>query len=238
MNLVRRIIIVLVGISLALLVTVLLVMPDTILSLAVNLTSTNWLIRLPIAILIDALILAIMVVLVRGERATATRFNGGLLVKAQGAAVDVSVESARERVLRAVRAVPDVLSADAVMKAVNGKADIELDVVVSRDSVNVPEKQKEIDRALRQVLNKQLGLQIAGKPRVHLRMGEDDVPATPIVIPASVPTPVPPPVVEPVKPEPVITAPVKAETSEFRSGMTLRNDDENETPPESVDPAT
>jgi hypothetical protein len=224
--LVRRIIVVLVGVSLALLVTVLLVMPDTISSLAHNLVETNWLIRLPLAILIDALILAIMVILVRGERSAAARSNGGLLVKAQGAAVDVSVESARERVLRAVRSVPDVVSADVVMKAVNGKADIELDVVVSRDSVNVPEKQKEIDRALRQVLNKQLGLQIAGKPRVHLRMGEDDVP-TPVT-----------PVVEPVKPEPVVIAPVNAETSEFRSAMTLRNDNENKASSEPVDPTT
>jgi hypothetical protein len=238
MNLVRRIIVVLVGISLAILVTVLLLMPDTILSLAQNLNTTSLLIRLPLVILIDVIILAIIVVLVRGERAAMARSNGGLIVKAQGAVADVSVESARERVLRAVRNVPDVLSADAVMKAVNGKADIELDVVVSRDSVNVPEKQKEIDRALRQVLNKQLGLQIAGKPRVHLRMGEDDVPASPVVLPAPVPTPVPPPAVEPVKPEPVVVVPVKAETSEFRSGMTLRNDNENEAPPESVDPAT
>lgn len=235
MNLVRRIIIVLVGISLALLVTVLLIIPDTILSLAVNLTTTSWLIRIPLAILIDALVLAIVVILVRGERAAAARSNGGLLVKAQGVVADVSVESARERVLRAVRAVPDVLSAEAAMRALNGKADIELDVQLSHESTNLPEKHREIDRALRQVLNKQLGLQIAGKPRVHIRMGEEDVSEVPLVVPSPVSTP--PVVIEPVRQEqPLIVPPAKPETAEFSSGMTLRNDDEPQ--PKSVDSAT
>lgn len=237
MNLVRRIIVVVVGVSLAVLVSVLLLTPETILSLAVNLTSTSWLIRLPLVILIDAVILAIIVLLVRGERSAAARASTGLIVKAQGAVADVSVESARERVLRAVRAVPDVLTADATMKAVHGKADIEMDVLVSHDSVNVPEKQKEIDRALRQVLNKQLGLQIAGKPRVHLRMGEE-VAATPSAAVVVPPAPLPPPVAEPVREEPVAAMPVKSETSEFRSGMALRNDSESETQPETVDPTT
>ena len=239
MSLVRRIIVVLVGISLAVLVSALLLSPETILSLAVNLIDTSPLIRIPLVILIDVVILAIIAVLVRGERAAA-RATNGLLVKAQGTVADVSVESARERLLRAVRAVPDVLSAEAEVKAVRGKADVELDVLVSRESVSVPEKQKEIDRALRQVINKQLGLQINGKPRVHLRMGEQEVmPPTPVAQPMSiVPEPVaamPAPVIEPLKDEAVIVEPVR-ESSAYSSGMTLRNDDEPT--PESVDPTT
>ena len=162
----------LVGISLAILVTVLLLNPDSIVTLALNLSATSALIRLPLAILVDVIMLAVIVVLVRGERSPHSR--SGLMVKAQGAIADVSVNSARDRILRAVRDVPDVLSAEAKVKALHGKADVDLDVVVSHESTNLPEKQREIDRALRQVINKQLGLQMAGKPRVHIRMDDDE----------------------------------------------------------------
>ncbi|MEP7291863.1 MAG: hypothetical protein ABI835_08760 [Chloroflexota bacterium] len=171
MTLVRKIIIVLVGLSLALLVTVLFLNPASIMSLAGNLNTTSALIRLPLAILLDVIVLAIIVVLVRNERSPHP--IDGLTVKAQGAIADVSIESARDRILRAVRAVPDVVSAQVEVKAMRGKADVDLDVLVSRDSINVPDKQKEIDRALRQVINKQLGLQMAGKPRVHIRMDDE-----------------------------------------------------------------
>jgi hypothetical protein len=169
---------------------VLLLVPDAIAQFAFNLSATSALIRLPAAILIDALVLVIVVVLVRSERNS--RPATGLIVKAQGAIADVSIESARERILRAVRAVPDVLSAETDIKAVRGKADVDLEVAVSRESVNLPEKQREIDRALRQVVSKQLGLQLAGKPRVHLRMSDEApaIPEPPPSLPSLVPEPV------------------------------------------------
>lgn len=202
MSFIRKLIIVLVGVSLALLVTVLLLSPDAIMSLAFNIRDTSALIRLPLAIIIDVIVIALIVLLVRNER-TPTAV-GGLTVKAQGAHADVSIESARERILRAVRDVPDVLSAQVEVKAIRGKADVDLDVLVSRHSINIPEKQKEIDRALRQVINKQLGLQMAGKPRVHIRM--DDEPSA-AVAPQVTPVLAPPaPVVEAPKTETVVVA--------------------------------
>jgi len=225
--LVRRVIIVLVGISLAILVTVLFLNPESISNLAFNLTITSGLIRLPLAILIDVVILAVIVVLVRGERTPQP--SGGLIVKAQGAITDISIDSARDRVLRAIREVPGVLSAEATVKALRGKADVDLDVVVSRASTNLPDKQREIDRALRQVINKQLGLEMAGKPRVHMRM-DDEKPTT---LAAELPAPAPVvPVVEPATPEPVVSE-VKDEVKEeapesmaVKDTMSLRPDSE------------
>ena len=165
-------------------------------------------------ILIDVVILGIIVVLVRSERQV--RANDALIVKAQGVHADVSIDSARERLLRAVRDVPDVISAQAEVKAVRGKADIDLSVVVSRESQSLPEKQKEIDRALRQVINKQLGLQMAGKPRVHIRMEDAALPAgvptiaapvpepAPVIVPAVVDAPVVPVLVPEATPEAVV----------------------------------
>jgi hypothetical protein len=171
LSLVRRIIMVLVAVALAVLVTVLLLNPDSFLTLVNTLSDTSGLIRLPLTILIDVLVLVMLVVFLRSNRTQ--HQSEGLMVKAQGAIADVSVESVTDRILRAVRAVPDVLSAEAKVEAVHGKADIDLSVVVSHQSMNLPDKQREIDRALRQVINKQLGLQLAGKPRVHIRMDNE-----------------------------------------------------------------
>ncbi len=171
MTLIRKIIIALVGLSLAILMTALLINPEAIGVLAQSLANTSTLIRLPLAILIDAVILAVLTILVRETRPA--RSNSGLMVKTRGAIADVSIESATDRILRSVRDVPEVLSATATIKALHGKTDVDLDVIVSRESKSLPDKQKEIDRALRQVINKELGLQMAGKPRVHIRMDDE-----------------------------------------------------------------
>ena len=228
--LIRRIVTVLVGLCLAVLITVLLVNPESIEHLAFSLIDMSALIRVPVAVLIDIIVLAVIIVLVRSERAP-HQASTGLIVKAQGAIADVSIESARDRILRAVREVPDVRSAEATVTALHGRADIDLNVTVSHSSANLPDKQRELDRALRQVINKQLGLQLAGKPRVHIRMEDEKLLTGPVEPSAPVPTPAPTPVVvaetkpeTPVKLETV--APVKEETVAPADGMTLRGDSE------------
>ncbi len=225
MTLIRKIIIVLVGLSLAILVTVLLLNPDSIAVLALNLGNASALIRLPVAILIDILILAVLVILVRDTRPSHT--SNGLMVKAQGAIADVSVESTTDRILRAVRAVPEVLSATATVKALHGKADVDLDVIVARQSKSLPDKQREIDRALRQVINKELGLQMSGKPRVHIHMDDEaslntlpepKLAATPPMTASTSETVI--------QPEAKGDEPLKVETLSYKDSMTLRGTDQ------------
>ncbi len=237
MTLIRKIIIVLVGLSLAILITVLLVNPDVIATLAQSLSSTSALIRLPLAILIDAVILAVLTILVRETRPA--RPAGGLMVKAQGAIADVSVESATDRILRAVRNVPDVLSASATVKALHGKTDVDLDVVVARASKSLPDKQKEIDRALRQVINKELGLQMAGKPRVHIRMDDEASLNPPPVPSASLPSGTTTTSESVIEPEVQGEEPLKVETLGFKDAKTLRGEAETEDDStEAVEPAS
>jgi hypothetical protein len=112
-------------------------------------------------------LLILFILSVRPSRKTNTT---GLIMRASGAITEVSVESARERILKAVNDVPDVIEADAKVKPVYGKADIDLQVVVLGQDVKLPAKQSEINRALKQVINKQLGLQMAGQPRVQIRL--------------------------------------------------------------------
>lgn len=209
MKLLRNIAVVLVALSLALLVGVFLISPLTVANIAQGLEESTLLVRLPLAIIIVAIIIALAYLMLRGERG---RKDEGLHVKAGGALADVSIDSARTRILKAVRAVPSVVSADAQVHAQRGKADVELDVVISGDGTNIPEKHKEIDRALKQAINKQLGLQMAGKPRVHLRFENEELPAAINSVKSE--TFVAPPKVE-TPPTVLITDPPKADPDEL-----------------------
>jgi hypothetical protein len=157
------------------------------------------------------------------------------MVKGQGVVADVSVESACDRILRAVRAVPDVLSAEATVKALRGKADIDLTVAVANTTTNLPEKQHEIDRALRQVINKQLGLQMAGKPRVHIRM-DDEKAVEKEKAPEKILSPEPPPAViaEPVQSVAIRAPEIVVEEEPPKPADTMGGDREEQPEPDSA----
>lgn len=172
LSLLKKLFVVVVGVVLALLLTLLLVDPRGTAAIANAIDDISIGIRVALAALLDLLILLVIFALVRESRPRQRATDGGLVVKAQGAVADVSVASVRDLVLKAIRDVPNVKSVEAQVASVRGKADIELDVVVFGDKIVLPDKQKEIDRALRQVVNKQLGLQMAGKPRVHIQLDD------------------------------------------------------------------
>jgi hypothetical protein len=176
--------VILIGVSLALLVAVLLLSPSTIVDLATSLGDTSLVVRLPLAVIIIVIILALVYLLLRGER---IRKDEGLHVRAGGALADVSIDSARMRILKAVREVRGVVSSDAQVRALRGKADVEVDVVITSDNTDIPAKHKEIDRALNQVINKQLGLRMAGKPKVHLRFEHEGTVAQKVETKAEIP---------------------------------------------------
>ncbi|MBI5669672.1 MAG: hypothetical protein HZC41_16840 [Chloroflexi bacterium] len=202
MNFLGRFLLFLLTVLVIVVLTVFLLSPTTIGSWSGNISEISPVFRIVIAVLIDLVLLALLVSQLRPARQPTT---SGLLMRSTGTFTEVSVDSARERILKAVGDVPDVVSVEAQVKPVRGRADLDLDVEVLGDDVRLPEKQKEIDRALRQVINKQLGLQMAGRPRVRIRL-HGDRPVTPTAPKAEAPV-VPPPVVVP-PPEPKRDEPV------------------------------
>jgi hypothetical protein len=189
-------------------------------------SGSSLIVRLIITVLVVGIFLLIAYIQVRRRQLPPP--ETGLTVRTSGAITVLSVASARERILKAVSSLSDVTSVDADLKAVHGKADIALDVVVSGDTVNVPEKQKEIDRALEQVIHKQLGLQMAGRAHVHIRFpGELTELAPPVRVQPATPTPVasvPPP--EPLAP----LQPAESEPHGGLPGGLLRPKPSEETP--------
>lgn len=169
--------------------------------------------RVVVVLILYIGLLAVLFSRVRTPKRTQT---DALTVRTQGAETAVTVESVQNLVLKTVRGIPDVADVQADVKSFDGKADITLNVVTENDTVNVPAKQREINRALDQVINKQLGLQMSGRPKVNVQLGGvKPAPAAyvepAVITPAPVKTevtPPPAPVVsvtppsEPVKEEP------------------------------------
>ncbi len=167
MNLLRRFLLLIYGLALLALVTVSLLFPDTVANALLTLGTTSPTARGIVVAVIDVAIVIALFLLIRSPR----RENvDGLIVKTPGARADINISSARDLILKAVRDVPNVVSAEVKLTAPQGKADIDLAVEVAGSNVNVPNKQREIDRALRQVALKQLGLQLANQPRVHIQL--------------------------------------------------------------------
>lgn len=176
MTFINRLLVILFALVLIGIITAVAITPDTLRVWLANLEETNLLLRLAVVVVVNIIILILLYFTLRGPKKEKVN---GLAVRAPGAHTDVSIESARKLILSAVESVPEVVSASATVKAVNGKADVDMDVQVSGMDVNIPSKQKEINRALKQVINKQLGLEMRGRPRVHIYLLGEKPPAPP-----------------------------------------------------------
>lgn len=192
MNFLRRFVLLLYGLALLALVTVILLFPDAVAGALASLGDISPTVRAVVTAVVDLVILVALFLVVRSPRYAN---HEGLIVKTPGALADVSIPSARDRILKTVQDVPNVVAADLKLKAPQGKADIDLAVEVAGANINVPNKQKEIDRALRQVTLKQLGLQLATRPRVHIQLvTEEELRARDEASRAATLPPPPPPV--------------------------------------------
>jgi hypothetical protein len=124
--------------------------------------------RLLVVLLADIALLRLVFRQLRSARETVE--DDVLLVRDSQALAAIQIDSVRDFVLNEVRQVPDVTAVAARVKAVRNRADIELDITILGDGIDVRQKQKEINRALKQVVATQLGLRLAGRPRVYFRL--------------------------------------------------------------------
>ncbi len=179
MKLIERLLLALVGLLIITLITVFFMAPEVLSNILEGLRNVNIILRLGVVLVLDILILAFVYSRLRSPATTVD----GLVVKAPGAITDIGIESARARILTGVQQVPNVIAADVKLEAVRGKALVELNVTVRDANVNVPRKHQEISQALKQVINKQLGLTMLGQPRVHIHLDDERVvvPAKPVI---------------------------------------------------------
>ncbi len=205
MNLIIRILAVLLALLMVAFATVLLITPQVVADVIGRLEEVSPIARIAAVIILYLIALAVITLRFRSR----PRTDGDMLyVRAAGAQAALTVASVRDRILKSVAQVPGVASVEAELKSINGRADVELYVETADDRVNIPEKQREIYRTLEQVIKKQLGVDLANRPRVNIQLGRstsaggsttsstDVIPAAPVVAAAPMVTPAAVPVDE------------------------------------------
>ncbi|HVO42056.1 MAG TPA: hypothetical protein VMT34_05525 [Aggregatilineales bacterium] len=162
-------------------------------------TFADTLIHIVIAVVIDALLLYLAVIL-PWRRARRSWDMAGLIVeKGQGRAY-LDIESARQQIYAAVVRVPDIQRAEVTIDNVEGRAAVKL-AVVSSPTINAPRKKADLRREIQKVLEDQLGIRLAGEPTISIsltplneeRSGVTVSPPSPAPAPASVREPAPAP---------------------------------------------
>lgn len=174
-NFLKRLAAMLAVIAVLISVTALLVAPQLVIDLAGRVQaapSGTRAILVVVAVLVDLLLIAVLVCIVRPPR------KEGLVVRARGAKAEVSVDSVQRQINTRIAQVSDVLDVQTGVEVTQeGAARVEMNVRTRPDIV-IPEKQKELGRVLRQLIEKQMGLRLAGDPIIHIALATDEFDTT------------------------------------------------------------
>jgi len=215
MNTFNRIVVVLVLIALILLVSVLGVIPHVILSdvghWAVTLGEQLWAaqvaVRLGIgvllALLFDALAIALIYFEVRPQRQRFIRVEN-----LAGGMATVSVESVVRQLEYRLAPIPNVIAVRPKIQAGRGKVQAVVNVDVGT-GVNVPQMASRLVEEVKEVLNTEMGLQLAGEPEVRITvLPQPEGRRAPQPQPAAPVAPVTPPTIPAATPQPPLVTPV------------------------------
>lgn len=166
-------------------VTALFAAPQLVANLAQNLSATSGGTRTALivaAVVIDLLLAAVAVRIIRPPK------KDELMVRTRGAKTQVSVDSVQRQINTRIAQVSDVLHVHTDVEVTKGSARVELHVR-TRPDIMIPEKQKEIGRVLRQLVEKQMGLRLASDPLIHIALATDEFDTTDRVTSVMEPTP-------------------------------------------------
>lgn len=209
-----------------LLITAFLVLPGVVIDLATNLNSANFLpraLQFVVALGLDALLALIVYRLWRSQPVD------GLVVRSRNSRTAVNVDDVQRQLETRMAEIPGVSAVRVEVKPERGNADVTLHVTTGYDTV-LPNKQKEISRAARKVLEKQLGLRLAGPPTIHIDMcGDEEAPEVDLAgISSEIPSEIPP------EPEPVTDAgigeSIRADLDPGMAWMALIDEDDEAEP--------
>lgn len=153
-------------ILLVMLVT-LLIFPQSARELATMIESYNTVTRvLLVALLTIFIVIGMVVQLNRQPRQT----KGGVIVNMGDRNTLLDNESVRRGILKVVSQIELVESAEVEARSINGRASVVVNAKLnmSGEKINLPKKQREIDRAIKQVVIKQLGVRLAHAPAINV----------------------------------------------------------------------
>jgi hypothetical protein len=170
LKLLRRILTIIGIVLIMLVVTLFLAAPQIIVDLATRLYESSPALRamqVLAALLIDALLITVIYRIIRPP------LDPGLVVHARGAKAKVSTDSVQRQINARIAQVSDILDVQAEVEVEGSAARVTLNIR-TRPDINVPEKQREVSRILRQLVEKQMGLKLAGLAVIHMTLATDE----------------------------------------------------------------
>ncbi len=187
----RKFTLVIAEILLLLLITLLLASPETLVGISERLFAVDLTLRVVVVIVIDILIFLAIISQLRGG----TRYSGPqLIVQAGDSNTTVTTESVRQGIIKAMLDIDAIENVKCDVKGKRGEALITMEVISSRDDINIPNKQKEIDRAIKRVVVKQMGVKLSKPAVISIRLASD-APSEPVEQTNTAPSPVVQPLV-------------------------------------------
>ncbi len=165
----RRSLVVLGIVLLLVILNLFLLAPQTVIDLVSRLRDASPFARtlqVVVAVILDALLIVLLYRLIRPGR------TPGLMVRMRGARAEVSLDSVQRQINARIAQVSDVLDVQTEVEIENAGASVTLNVR-TRPDIIIPEKQKEITRVLRQLVEKQMGLKLAGTLVIHITLASN-----------------------------------------------------------------
>lgn len=169
MKFITRLLVVIALIGMLVLMTLFLVTPQIIIDIATQLQEVpaiNRALQIAVAVILDAALLMLIWRILRPRKEE-------LIVQARGAKTAVSADSVQRQINTRIAQVSDVLHVHTEVEVTKGAAQVTLNVR-SRPDINIPDKQRELSRVLRQMVEKQMGLKLAGQPIIHIALATDE----------------------------------------------------------------
>lgn len=179
MKFLRRLALILAELVLFLLVTVVLLYPSLLEQVIADLANIDIVVRAAIVVFVDLVLLAAIFVQLQPQH---TYRGEGLVVKSGKSMATISTESVDNKIIKAVKEIGDIESVTCKTRSEGGHAAIDLDVVMSRDDIQVPAKQREIERAIKRVITKQMGLKMSRPPIVKIQMTSSEAQRPAIIL--------------------------------------------------------
>ena len=174
-SLLRRITLVLAEICLLLLITTCYLYPDAFTIILTSIQSMSLSLRIASVIVLDLLLIAA----IYSQLQPTTRYTGeGLLVKDSESITAVSTESVHQAILNALHQVPNIAECDGKTQSIRGRMQIELNLFTDSDTLNIPQKTKEVNQVIRQIVAKQMGIQFHAPPTIHMVLKSASAPTT------------------------------------------------------------
>ncbi len=143
-----------------------------------------------VAIFVDFLLVLLIISEFRGPRRKTIR-----VASVTGGEVRVTIDSIANRLRYHIDPLPDILAVKPRVSRKGKGVALSIEVDASAE-VNVPRKAEEVLEVTRQVIEEKMGLQLAGKPQVQIRM----MPYPPGSVPTTTPAPAPRPAFTPSQP--------------------------------------